>query len=192
MHLPAWRRLVSQAVAGRLTVLEGWEVASAEREQQGGDADDEGSDSQVVWLLAVQPQRVAGGEAYGQQPTIFQQAVTAAAGGAPADTGTAGAGASASEAPSQAAQPPPQQQQMAADRVWLACGRAYSAQGDPVLRQLLQQRPTLLAGGYPWLDDGSLCWPGAAVYVLGRAALLGVGPCAGGWVGQWGGRSGPC
>ena len=155
LHLPLWRRLAQLAAAGRLTVLEGWEVAEASPLAQ---ADEEASAAD--WQLSL-TQRDAGSH----QPTLFQQAVAATSGGS---------------SPQQAQPEGQRQRQLRAQLVWLACGRAYNAAADPVLQQLQQQRPTLLAGGYPRLDDEHLCWPGAAVYVMGRGSLLSVGPCAGG------------
>ena len=192
VHLPLWRRLAQLAAAGRLTVLEGSEVVAAERSNTSADAG-VGAGSSTSWVLTLKRSEVAAdstGNAAG--PSLFQRAVAAAAAAAgaaaapaPATPGAAGA------APEQAGQPAaadlaqrqqPAVQQLQADQVWLACGRAYNAAADPVLADLAQQAPTPLTGGYHWLDDESLCWPGAPVFLIGRGALLSVGPSAGRWV----------
>ncbi|PRW33610.1 FAD-dependent oxidoreductase [Chlorella sorokiniana] len=148
VHLPLWRRLAQLAAAGRLTVLEGYEVAAAER--QG--AAEAGAGAGVSWVLTLRRSALAAGAAPEQ--------------------------AAGQPAAGDAAQPV-QQQQLPADQVWLACGAAYNAAADPVLADLAQQAPAPLTGGYPWLDDESLCWPGAPVFLLGRGTLLSVGPSAG-------------
>lgn len=66
-----------------------------------------------------------------------------------------------------------------ADAVWLATGTAVDVLADPVLRQLQSSCPTRIMGGYPVLDDSSLAWPGLPLFLLGRSALLTVGPAAG-------------
>ena len=182
VHLPLWRRLAQQAAAGRLAVLEGFEVADAAQQNSGC----AGSTSWVLTLKRSELVAEAAGKSGG--PSLFQQAV-AAAQAASAAAGTA----QTPTTPGEPAQPPagdlaPQQQQPAerqqqqllqADEVWLACGSAYNAAVDPVFADLARQAPAPLAGGYPWLDDESLCWPGAPVFLLGRGAMCSVGPSAG-------------
>ncbi|KAL4857085.1 Pre-mRNA-processing protein 40A [Chlorella vulgaris] len=196
VHLPVWRRLTQQAVAGRLTVLEGWEVASA------GQLDG----SQGSWRLTLKPYFHEQTREQAAAPSLFQQAVaaTAAVGqrtgasqgvpnpqaGATPQPDTAPLADAVPTAPQtplpaqQQQQPPPQQQQqqevsLETQLVWLCCGSAYDAAADPVLRGLQLAAPTLLAGGYACLDDEHLCWPGAGAYIAGRGALLSVGPTAG-------------
>ena len=187
MHLPVWRRLAQQAAASRLAVLEGCEVAAAEQRAPAGG---EGS-SCPTWRLTVKPSELAAAQPVAATgPTTFQRAVAAAAAAA-ADPATSTPGA-AGAAPEQGAQPaaaPPQpqlagEQQLEAGQVWLACGQAYNAARDALLAELLRQAPTPLTGGYPWLDEETLCWPGAPVLLLGRGTLLSVGPSAGGWGGR--------
>lgn len=158
--------------AGRLTVLEGWEVAAAEWQAEAGGA----------WQLALQPREGAAHQAAG--PTTFQQAVAAAA-AAGAESANASAASAAEDGEAQ------QPGQLGADMGWLACGAAYDAGADPVLRQLAADAPAPLTGGYPWLDEEHLCWPGAAVYVVGRGAMLALGPCAGAAGGKQGGAAPP-
>jgi hypothetical protein len=191
VHLPVWRRLTQQAVAGRLTVLEGWEVASA------GQLDG----SQGSWRLTLKPYSHEHTREQAAAPSLFQQAVaaTAAVGqrtgasqGAPNPQAGAtpkpdaaplvDAAPAAPQTPPPAQQPQQQQQEevsLESQLVWLCCGSAYDAAADPVLRGLQLAAPTLLAGGYACLDDEHLCWPGAGVYIAGRGALLSVGPTAG-------------
>ncbi|KAG7668077.1 hypothetical protein NADE_005116 [Nannochloris sp. 'desiccata'] len=70
-----------------------------------------------------------------------------------------------------------------ADCVWLACGSAYNAALQPLLCTIQSKLPTRIVAGYPVLDPASCVWPGAPVYIVGRGALLAVGPCAGELVG---------
>jgi hypothetical protein len=71
-----------------------------------------------------------------------------------------------------------------ADCVWLACGSAYNVSRNTLLSTLQKKFPTRLVAGYPVLDPTTCVWPGAPVYVVGRGALLAVGPCAGELVGM--------
>jgi hypothetical protein len=191
VHLPVWRRLVQAAAEGKLAVLEGWEVASAEPPQAAGS----GSGG-AGWVLHLR--RCSPAEARYKRPppglSTFQQAVAAAT--ASAAAGGNASPASAAGEPLQAAVPLTAQgkpsepvakpveeaheQVLAADEVWLACGRAHNASADPVLRKLAAAAPLRIAGGYAWPDDEHLCWPGAPVYLAGRAAMLSLGPAAGG------------
>ncbi len=82
-----------------------------------------------------------------------------------------------------------------ADVIWLATGGAYDAAADPVLAALQRcaGTATRLLGGYPELARGAPpgpgltaaaplpppAWPGLPLFLLGRGALLAVGPGAG-------------
>lgn len=66
-----------------------------------------------------------------------------------------------------------------ADFVWLATGTAMDAMSDPLLSSLQASCPTRIVGGYPALDDSTLAWPGLPLFLLGRSAMLSVGPAAG-------------
>lgn len=191
VHLPVWRRLAQQAATGRLTVLEGWEVAAAEasQQQEGSSCQGEGSPTWQLTLKQRASETALPAAAAG--PTTFQQAVAAAsaaaAAAAPA-TPVQGSLAAADEAEASgpggapaAAREQPAELHVQAQLVWLACGAAYSAASEPVLAQLQRAAPVPLTGGYPWLDEENLCWPGAAAYVAGRGSMLSVGPCAGAW-----------
>lgn len=50
---------------------------------------------------------------------------------------------------------------------------------DPLLSQVQATCPTMFVGGYPVLDDGTLAWPGLTLFLLGRTAMLSIGPAAG-------------
>lgn len=63
------------------------------------------------------------------------------------------------------------------DRVWVAAGDCFDAGRDPLLTSLQALSPCAVVGGYPCLGP-SLAWPGLPVFVMGRAALLTVGPGA--------------
>lgn len=90
-------------------------------------------------------------------------------------------------APGTNADPGSHPRELEVDRVWLACGAACRPDQDPVLSALgsglgggTGDTGGLFVGGYPRCDDGSLVVPGAPAYVLGRPALLALGPTAGG------------
>ena len=63
------------------------------------------------------------------------------------------------------------------DRVWVAAGDSFDAARDPLLASLQALSPCSVVGGYPCLGPG-LAWPGLPAFVMGRAALLAVGPGA--------------
>ena len=81
--------------------------------------------------------------------------------------------------------------ELAADVVWLATGRCYDALADPALAglQACAATATRVLGGYPELGRAVApgpkapaappTWPGLPLFVLGRAALLAIGPGAG-------------
>ncbi|EIE22768.1 hypothetical protein COCSUDRAFT_16025, partial [Coccomyxa subellipsoidea C-169] len=66
-----------------------------------------------------------------------------------------------------------------ADVLWLATGTAVDCLSDPLLSQLQAACPTEIVGGYPVLDDSTLAWPGLPLFLLGRSAMLSIGPAAG-------------
>lgn len=68
--------------------------------------------------------------------------------------------------------------------VWLACGKAFNASTHPLLLRIQQQCPTKLISGYPVIDQETCLWPGAPIYLAGRAAMLAVGPSAGDFAGM--------
>ena len=50
---------------------------------------------------------------------------------------------------------------------------------DLLLSHLQAICPTKIVGGYPVLDDSTLAWPGLPLFLLGRSAMLSLGPGAG-------------
>ena len=152
MHLPVWRRLTQQATTGKLTVLEGWEVAAAEQQEPAAPAEGssgDGSSGSGSWQLALKqrPPSPLLPRKQAEAPTLFQQAVAATLAAAAGSVGAPAEAQPAGEAPQQTQQ----ERRVHAQYVWLACGRAYDAASDPVLAQLLRDRPTPLVGGYPTL-----------------------------------------
>ena len=200
LDLPTWHRLAAEVATGRVAVVEGWGVAAAQGGAAGQPSAADGA-QEGGWLLQLCLQKAArsavlaakGPSASANTP--FQQAVAATAtAAAAAAAATAAAGAAAPSAAAAAAlgteqaaaplQPLGSSSARAplllqADLVWVSCGAAFSLAANPLLAQLQEQRPTAVAGGYPWVDEEQLCWPGAPVYLAGRAALLALGPCAG-------------
>lgn len=157
-------------------------MTGAERQPHVAAVADELDGDAASWLLALKRREAAdAAQPAAGGPTTFQQAVAAATAAATAAASADSVPATAAAAEATATKPPGEQseRQLSVDQVWLACGSAYAASTDPVLCQLAAAAPAPLTGGYPWLDDNHLCWPGAAVYLIGRGALLSVGPCAG-------------
>ena len=72
------------------------------------------------------------------------------------------------------------------DRLWLATGTRPDVAADRLTATLQDTHPTRLAAGWPVLGD-DLRWPGTNVHVLGRLAMLALGPAAGN---LWGARVG--
>lgn len=66
-----------------------------------------------------------------------------------------------------------------ADVLWVAAGTAVNVLADPVFARLQASCPTHIVGGLPVLDSATLAWPGLPLFLLGRSALLSVGPAAG-------------
>jgi glycine/D-amino acid oxidase-like deaminating enzyme len=75
---------------------------------------------------------------------------------------------------------------VSADRVWLATGTRPDAGADRLTASLQATHPTRVVDGWPVLDE-QLRWPGTNVHVLGRLAMLTLGPAAGN---LWGARVG--
>lgn len=155
-----WDALAAAVAHGVIHVLEGVQVSAAAPQTSTGG----------VWHVhlektaALQPPPAPAN-------TAFQQAVAALK--------PEGSGSS----------PPPQlpvgvalvqEQALTADAIWIACGSAFNASTHPLLSGALQTScPTRLVAGYPVLDPDSCLWPGAPVYLIGRSAMLAVGPSAG-------------
>jgi glycine/D-amino acid oxidase-like deaminating enzyme len=73
------------------------------------------------------------------------------------------------------------------DRVWLATGTRPDVDACHLTATLAQQADDVrIVDGWPVLDQ-DLCWPGTNVHVLGRLAMLSLGPAAGN---LWGARMG--
>ena len=72
------------------------------------------------------------------------------------------------------------------DRVWLATGSRPDVAADRITATLQVTHPTRVVDGWPVLDE-HLRWPGTNVHVLGRLAMLAIGPAAGN---LWGARVG--
>ena len=81
--------------------------------------------------------------------------------------------------PTHQAAPPASPSELCVDQIWLATGHQTDVEVNPVLAGLQRSHPTRIVGGYPLLDDNTLAWPGTPVFLLGRTALLSMGPAAG-------------
>ena len=55
---------------------------------------------------------------------------------------------------------------------------SYDCLADPVLQAVHQAFPVHVVGGYAAVDDATLAWPGAPLFLLGRPAQLALGPSA--------------
>ncbi|MBL8775184.1 MAG: SidA/IucD/PvdA family monooxygenase [Acidimicrobiales bacterium] len=73
-----------------------------------------------------------------------------------------------------------------ADRVWLATGTDSDVRAHRLTAPLLESHPTPVCDGFPVLDE-TLRWPGTSVHLIGRPAMLTLGPAAGN---LWGARMG--
>jgi hypothetical protein len=73
-----------------------------------------------------------------------------------------------------------------ADRVWLATGSEPDVTSHRLTETLCVAHPIPCAAGWPVLDE-ALRWPGTDVHLLGRPAMLALGPAAGN---LWGARLG--
>lgn len=72
-----------------------------------------------------------------------------------------------------------QDAELLCDLLWVCCGHYVDVKSHPLLGKLQSSMPTRVVGGYPVLDDETLCWPGVPFHVTGRGAMLSVGPLAG-------------
>lgn len=72
------------------------------------------------------------------------------------------------------------------DRIWLATGTVPDVRAHRLTRFLCEDHPTEIIEGWPVLDE-QLRWPGTNVHLLGRPAMLEIGPAAGN---LWGCRVG--
>lgn len=72
-----------------------------------------------------------------------------------------------------------------AERVWLATGTEPDVTANRITARLLEDHPIPLAAGWPCLDS-QLRWPGTNVHLVGRPAMLALGPAAGN---LWGARA---
>lgn len=186
-----WRQLVALAAAGKLVVIEEAEVANAsyvdaqteyiQKEVEGLIGGSEDLNAHCQLLLAVQRSSGASNNTFSLHgktpvPSPFQSAAAAA-------TNSNSTPLSGSFHPlwqlGYSCLEQGKRISVRADALWIACGSAYNMQRDPVLAQLQRQQPTHILGGYPLIDDATLAWPGAPVFLVGRAAMLSVGPCAG-------------
>ena len=152
-----WATLAEAVADGALLVVESSQIESAMR--QG-----------TAWKLSIaktaQLQDV-------HAPTPFQRAVALHKSSSSFDGGE-----SNSESSPTAVETSPTSTETT-DFIWLACGSAYNAHHHPLLSKLQTQCPTRIVSGYPVLDADTCVWPGAPVYLIGRGALLAVGPSAG-------------
>lgn len=149
-----WESLAEAAASRKVTVLEGFQVESASNCQEG-------------WNLVLQPTReVALSTAAPPQGTAFEQA-------------TAECTAKLYQKTPPLEHHPELPSTLSTDFVWLACGGAFNVARHPILSTVQQSYPTRLVAGYPVIDPGSCVWPGAPIYLIGKAAMLAMGPCAG-------------
>lgn len=73
------------------------------------------------------------------------------------------------------------------DRLWLATGTRPDVTAHPLTRRLQDLAPTRIVEGWPVLEESSLRWPGTSAHLLGRLAMIPLGPAAGN---LWGARVG--
>lgn len=73
---------------------------------------------------------------------------------------------------------------LVADRVWLATGTEPAITGDRVTAPVAESHPIPVCDGVPVLDE-HLRWPGTPVHLVGRPAMLRLGPASGN---LWGAR----
>ena len=75
------------------------------------------------------------------------------------------------------------QREIHCDEVWLACGNAFDAGSHSLLASVSEKLNNPIIGGYPLLIDTSCCLHDAPVFVMGRGAMLSIGPAAGSFAG---------
>ena len=63
------------------------------------------------------------------------------------------------------------------DTIVLACGSAYNIANIPMFSSILPL--TRCVSGYPVIDFEYCVWPSVPVFLIGRSALLAIGPCSG-------------
>lgn len=73
---------------------------------------------------------------------------------------------------------------LVADRVWLATGTEVAVGGDRLTGPLAESHPLPVCDGVPVLDR-QLRWPGTPIHLVGRPAMLRLGPASGN---LWGAR----
>jgi hypothetical protein len=203
-----WDDLVEAAANGSIRVLQGVEIAEAMVVM---DDDDSKKDGIGRWKAVLQ--RTEGLQSLGKcEKNAFEQAMATAlvaakgteshqkAGHNPPDEikdeyslsnlSIASPSSSSSSSSPATATATTQQQQPASHQtlrphlIWLACGASHNAATHPLFAALQPRCPTRIVGGYPVLDQETCLWPGAPVYVVGKDALLAMGPCAGGMAGM--------
>lgn len=76
-------------------------------------------------------------------------------------------------------------QSLCADALWLATGSRPGVTAHPLTRALATAAPTETVEGWPVLDESTLRWPGTTVHLMGRMAMIPLGPAAGN---LWGAR----
>eukprot|EP00890_Picochlorum_soloecismus_P004237 jgi/Picsp_1/4814/NSC_02182-R1_cog2072: flavoprotein involved in k+ transport len=69
------------------------------------------------------------------------------------------------------------------DEIWLACGNAFDAGSHSLLASICKQLSNPIVGGYPVLLDNFCCLHNAPVFVMGRGAMLSIGPASGSFAG---------
>ncbi len=177
INLPMWQSMVELAASGKLEVWEECEVVEASTGRAGkvteaaacGSPHNRGTGNGACMLRLKSRARVAADAADpGASPTTqFAQDVAAATSGP------------ARHATTKLPHSPEGAFCLQADAVWIACGAAYNGQAGTVLSKLHECCASSFVGGYPLIDDFRCVWPGAPLYLIGRAAMLAVGPCAG-------------
>ena len=160
---PTLQRLRAAARSGALTLLEGFHVSAVDR-------------AAGRWRIRLQLAGSSSPEGKG----LARPSANATEGGATVSTCASSQQACAQDAAQKLMDGQADGlEEVFADVLWLATGTAVDVLADPVLRQLQGSCPTRVVGGYPVLDDATLAWPGLPLFLLGRSALLTIGPAAG-------------
>lgn len=159
-----WAALLRAATAGKVRVIEGCQVVRAE--ESASTQEDQGPSS--WWAVSTEctfparepkpsPERAPGAGGYPTNNTTGSEFSKMVPGG----------------------QQELMDQHLAADVIWIACGEAFDVDTHPVLSALQRVCPTRVVAGYPVIDPGTCVWPGAPVYIIGKGAMLAMGPAAG-------------